>query len=139
MVDLLYEPKIFQPNVWEPKADNGPESQQEADRKGGIAPLGEVRVNGAEESPTHGTEVFVDLEGFVVEGSESTDTAEATAEHEPDVAQRGEGGGYVGPDSFVTSRAVLGLWRLGQWYSKLKVNIQVLHKHNSRVGVCLIC
>ena len=51
--------------------------------------------------------MFVDLEGFVVEGSESTDTAEATAEHEPDVAQRGEGGGYVGPDSFVTSRAVL--------------------------------
>ena len=83
--------------------------------------------------------MFVDLEGFVVERSESTDTAEATAEHEPDVAQRGEGGGYVGPDSFVTSRAVLGLWRLGQWYSKLKVNIQVLHKHNSRVGVCLIC
>ena len=80
---------------------------------------GEVRVDGIEEGPTLGAEVFVDLESTPVEGEKATDTAEAGAEQEPDEAQSGDGGGHVGPDSFVTSSTVLGLWRLGQCDFKL--------------------
>ena len=48
---------------------------------------GEVRVDGIEEGPTLGAEVFVDLESTPVEGEKATDTAETGAEQEPDVAQ----------------------------------------------------
>ena len=40
-----------------------------------------------EEGHALGAEVSEDLESLAVEGNESTDTAEAAAEHEPNVTQ----------------------------------------------------
>eukprot|EP00091_Calanus_sinicus_P013251 TRINITY_DN29449_c0_g1_i1.p1 TRINITY_DN29449_c0_g1~~TRINITY_DN29449_c0_g1_i1.p1 ORF type:complete len:115 (+),score=14.42 TRINITY_DN29449_c0_g1_i1:281-625(+) len=47
------------------------------------------------------------LECFEVEWKQSTDTAEAVAEEEPDVPQGGGGGGHGAPHGEVTSRAIM--------------------------------
>ena len=80
---------------------------------------GEVRIDGIEEGPALGAEVFVDLESTPVEREKATDTAETGAEHKPDVAQRREGGDHVGPDCLVASMAILSCWTLGEWNTEL--------------------